>query len=552
MLDAAWTCRVTNVTKGWTLETWAGKSDTPQLSPADPVVLQAPYKGTWGWSDYPIGWTPRQAQLDVRCYSAQALDDLGGVDPGDLVDAWLFHEYMGGHTGTTLVQNTWHRAVGYLDDPEVRQDSRGIVVSLAVVDPLARLAQTVVDDPNPWPQESLGARLDRIAQAAKINLVSKAAYANAATMGPITVSNQGALPLLQACLDGVQVNGEQLVLRGTVGELEHAGLGDQTTYDKTYSGDDPAWLVNPVTLGTQLLPGKPAYWISTVSRISTMAAPFVLVAAHDLGAPGAAPGAGLYVAQREPIGDLWTVSGGAALDADDVLREGTTWVKSREAAINQVKLVGLDAAGAEKSVVAQYSDLVKSDGPWTRTVQTQRLIDAGALAVATALLPDRATASPDWAAELFTFTTKALSANELHTYSGRLFPKGDYIPTMELPVAIVGVATRGAVTGADLSGVLQGATVQIDASGVLSILGQLRNIVLRPSGLKTNLVSCADLRSESAENDPSLAWATFGYHSDDAVPYTGSDRTFDASQAHPSFGHEVLSYRDFRLIGVST
>lgn len=551
MLNAKWTCEVTNYTKGWTFTTYAGKSDTPQLSPADPVVLQAPYKGSWGWSDYPAGWTPRQAQLDLRVYSAQALEAMGGVDPGDLVDAHLFHEQLRSVTFGPVVRKSWHRVVGYLDDPEVKQDDRGLVVSLAVVDPLARLAEVVVDDPNPWPAESLGARLNRIAQAAGINIVSKSAYAAAATLGPVTVSNQGALPLLQATLDGVLSGGKQLVLRGTVGELEHAGLGDQVDFDTTYSGADPVWLVDPATLGTSLYPGKPVYWISTVTRVSTMQAPFVLTAAHDLLAPPAAPGTGLWVAQRTPIANLADVSGGAALDADDVLREGTAWIKSRSTAINQVKLVGLDAAGEEKSVVAQYTDLVRADGPSTRVVQTHRLIDAGALAAATALLPDKATASPDWSADQFTFTTKALTAAEVRAYATTLFP---YVHTadMTLPIAIVGVATRGAVTGADLSGVLEGATVQVDAKGVLSVIGQLRNEVLRPSGSKTNLVSYSELRTETADNAPTIAWSTFGYHSDDAVPYTGTDRTFDASQAHPSFGHEVLSYRDFRLIGVNS
>lgn len=545
MIDAAWTLDVHNWSKGWTLSTYAGKTDTPPLDAAHPVVLEQPYKGSWSWSDYPNGWTPRQATVQVRCLSAAALDAMGGVDPGDLVDAWLYHEQ---NTIHGVVKKTWHRCLGYLDDPEASQDGRGLVLKLAVVDPLARLSETPVDDANPWPSESLGARLSRIAVAARINIVSLAAYANLATMGPATVNNQGALQLLQSCLAGVQTAaGEQLVLRGTVAELEETGLGDQVLFDTFYVGQPPGLLVDPVSGLSQMYPGVPCYWIDTVGRKSEMDAAYQLTAAHDLISGGG--GAGLWVTQRTPVANLYAVEGGAALDAGHVLRDTTTWVKSRSTAINQVKLVGVDAAGEEKSVVAQWSDLVASDGPSTRTVQTARLIDAGAAAAAAGLLPDRATSVPDWTADAFTFTTRGLTLNELHGYSDKLFPAGVQAAGMQIPVAIVGVDPTAALTGPDLSGVLEGATVQVADGGVLSVVGQLRNEVLRPSGTKSNLVSYADLRTKNAAPGTGLPWSTFTYHSDDAVPYLGTDRTWDASQAHPSFGHEQLTYRDLRLIG---
>lgn len=554
MIGAPWTLEVTNHTKGWTHSTYGGKQDTPNLSPADPIVIQQPFKGSWGWSDYPSGWLPRTVQLELRAYSAAAFEADAPCDPGDLIDAHLFHAYVpaSGPGAGVERHNSWFRCVGFLDEPEAAQDDRGLVVKLSAADPLARLAEVAVDDPNPWPAESLGARLQRIADAARINLVTRHAFDNLATMGPVTVNNKGALPLLQECLAGAQtaVGGKQLVLRGTVGDLEHTTLFDQTDFDSYIVGDPPAFELDSGGFSHGVV--KQAYVIDLVGRDSTMTAPYILTAARDLGAPGAPVGAGLYVTTRTPRGDLWAASsGGAALPASDVLREGTAWVKSRAQAINQVKLVGVDAAGEEKSVLAQYADLVRADGPSTRVVQTQRLIDAGAAAVAVGLLPDRATAVPDWTADQFTLTTRDMSADELSAYSRELFPGDPGLSGMQIPLAIVGVDDLAALTGDDLSGILEGATVQIAKRGQLEIVGQLRSEVLRASGLGTNLVSYADLRAEQVDNMPGITWASFGYHSDDAVPYQGSDRTFDASQAHPSFGHRNLSYRDYRLIGVS-
>lgn len=556
MIGAVWTLDVENLTKGWSHSTYSGKTDTPQLSPADPIVIQHPFKGTWGWSDYPSGWLPRTVQLELRSYSAAAFESLAPCDPGDLIDVHLYHHYYRpGFPPDPFWERkgTWFRLVGYLDEPEASQDDRGLVVKLSAADPLARLAEVPVDDPNPWPAESLGNRLSRIAQAANINIVTRHAFDNLGTMGPVTVNNKGALPLLQECLAGVQtsVGGKQLVLRGTVGDIEYPTLHDQADFDSYLVGDAPAYEVDSGGFSHGVV--KPSYVIDVVGRESLMMSPYLLTAAHDLGAPGAPGGVGLRVATRTSRGDLWTVStSGAALPAGDVLREGTSWVKSRSEAINQVKLVGVDAAGEEKSVLASWSDLVKSDGPSTRVVQTQRLIDAGAAAVATGLLPDRASAVPDWTANQFTVLTKAFSADELRAYSLTLFPqKTPGLLGMQIPIAIVGVDDLAALTGDDLSGILQGATVQITRKGQLEVVGQLRNEVLRSSGLKNNLVTYGDLRTEVVANEPAITWASFTYHSDDAVPYTGSDRTFDASQAHPSFGHDNLSYRDFRLIGVS-
>lgn len=549
MLDAAWTLRVENYTKGWSLETYAGEPAPADFAPGD-VVLTDPFKGTWGWSDYPNGWQPRTADFELRAATARDVQQLG-VDPGDLFDVHLFREFNGLH-GLTV--NTWHRCVGYLDEPEASATGRGVAVKLGVSDPLALLAEVPVDSAGvAWPQESLGARLARIAAAAGINIASRSAFSALATMGPVTPSNKGALAMLQECLAGVLYNGAQLVLRGSVGGIEVPELFEQIDWDVLYVGNDPMYVLDETTGTSSSAGNKPVFWIATVGHISHMSAPYVLTAAHDLGAPGAPAGVGLYVATRTPIGDLWEVAGGAALSAGDVLRDGTTWVKSRASAINQVKLVGVNAAGDEASVVAQYTDLVASDGPSTRTVQTQRLIDAGAPAVAAALLPDRSTAVPDWTADAFTFTTRDLTPDELDAYSSRLYPDTDTAAAppagMQVPVAIVGVDETAALTGNDLSGVMQGATVQV-TRGVLSILGQLRNELLRPSGTKTNLVSYADLRTEVVYNVPAISWSAFGYHSDDAVPYTGSDKTFDADQAHASFGHVQLTYRDLRLIGV--
>lgn len=551
MIDAAWTLRVENITKGWTLETYAGEAAPDTLEPGD-CVLEDGYKGTWGWADYPADFQPRTVQFKMRAGSSATLDAMG-VDPGDLFDVHLFHEYIDPPPGFTgLVQNTWHRVVGFLDEPEaVLPGNRGVQVTLAVSDPLALLAETMVDDPNPWPAELLGARLERIAQTAGINIVSMATFAGAATMGPMTVSNQGALPLIQACLRGtLSPAGDQLVLRASVGSIENPALHDQITYDTFYTGDDPAFVIDPVSgLSTGTL--KPVYYIDTVNRDSHMGMPYVLTADHDLGAPGSAPGVGLYVVQREPVGDLHLVSGGAALDAGDVLREGTSWSKSRASAINQIKLTGLDNAGEEMSVQASLGDLVRADGPSTRVVQTSRLLNAGSTAVAVALLPDPATAVPAWTAEQFTFTTRDLEPAELDQYSRKLYPRegdGAFTP-MQLPVAIVGVDETRAPTGNDLSGILQAATVQLD-KGVLTIVGELRAELLRPTGLSTGILTWDQLRTEPVWNDPSLDWAEFSWHSDDAVPYNGSDKVGDASQAHPMFGHEQLSWRDLRLIGV--
>lgn len=545
MLDADWTMLVQNYSKGWSLTTYAGEPAPASLGAGD-VVLTDPFKGTWAWSDYPGGWQPRTADFTLRAGSAAAVDALQ-LEPGDLFDVHLFHEYIGpGHLGVpTLLTKTWFRCTGYLDEPEATAPGRGVALSLGVSDPLALLAEVPVDSAGAvWPAESLSARLDRIAQAANINIASNSAYDAVATMGPVTPNNKGALAMLQECLAGALSNGRQLGVYATVSDIEEANLFNGAAYDHLYVGNAP------MDTGS----ARPIYFIAPVGRDTVMRAPYVLTAAHDTGAPGSAPGVGLYVVTRTPVGALEDVLGGAALDAGDVLRDGIKWVKSRASAINQVKLVGVDAAGEEASVVAQYPDLVRSDGPSTRVVQTQRLIDAGAPAVAAALLPDLATASPDWTADTFTFTTRDLTLAELHSYSATLFPQAfASAPNggLQLPVAIVGVDETAALTGNDLSGVLEGATVQL-TDGVLSVIGQLRNELLRASGGKADLISYADLRSETVFNQPGMAWTTFMYHSDDAVPYNGTDHTFDADDAHPMFGHEQLTYRDFRLIGVDT
>lgn len=550
MLNAAWTLELENITKGWQLTTWAGKSDS-ELTPANPLLIQAPFKGSWAWGDYPQGWQPRQAQVEVRALSAAALEAGAPVDPGDLVDVWLYHE---ANTDHGIRKFTWHRVTGYLDDPEALQDDRGLVVKLAAVDPLARLAEVPVDDPdNPWPAENLGTRLSKIAQLAGINIITKASWNVGTTLGPVTVNNKSALQLLHECLAGVLINDSHLVLRGTIGDREWSQLFDLVTYDTFYFGDDTVWKVDPVS-GLFVPADRPCYVVDLVGRVSSMDAPYVLTDAHDLGAPGAAAGVGLRVATRTPVADLSTITGGAALDAEDVLRETTSWVKSRETAINQVKLVGLDAAGEEKSVVAAYTDLVKRDGPSTRVIQSQRLYGAGAAAYAATLLPDRATATPGWTADTFTLTTQALTPDELAAAARELYPHDPNggVSGMQVPVAIVDVDPTAALTGSDLSGVLQGATVQIPRGGVLQFTGDLRMEQLRPSGLKSSLVTWAQLKVEAVDNDAGVAWSTFTWKSDDAVPYQGADHVWNADDAHASFGHEQLTWLDLRLMRVES
>ncbi len=554
MLDAAWTLDVENLTKGWTLSTWAGKSDT-ELTPADPLLIQAPFKGSWAWGDYPINWQPRVAQLELRALSAAALEDGAPVDPGDMVDVHLYREANLGHGVRKL---TWHRVCGFLDEPEASQDDRGLVVKLAAVDTLAQLAEIPVDDAVQWPQESLGARVSRIAQLAGINIVTNAAWMTGTTLGAVTVNNKGALQLLQECLAGVMVGDAYLVLRGTIGTREWVSLFDPVAgqYDTVYNGSDgPAYTVDAAGI-TYTGTDQPLYVIDRVGRLSNMSAPYVLTDAHDLGAPGAPVGVGLRVATRTPLPDLTDVTGGAALDADDVLRDGTSWIKSRATSINQVKLVGINALAEEQSVTAAYTDLVKRDGPSTRTVTTQRLIGVGAATFAAQLLPDRQTATPTWTAEQFVLTTKALSWAELNHAALNLYPNepvgATLVPWMQTPVAIVDVDPTAALTGGDLSGVLQGATVQIGRGGVLQLVGELRMEQLKPDGTRSTLVTWDQLKTEPVDNEPAVQWSTFTWRSDDAVPYTGSDRTFDADQAHPSFEHEQLTWLDLRLMRVES
>lgn len=544
-MDEAWILTVTNLSKGWELTTHAGEQ-LPDLDAANPVLLEDPFKGSWAYDDYPAGFQPRQAEVSVRVLDAATLLDQVDTDPGDTGVVSLTYNGHAINPATGLertVTNTWFHVSGYFDEPEVKADGRGLTMQLALVDPTAQLAEIPVSGTAAWAAESLGARLNRICQWANINLLAAPEYASVATMGLVTVSNKGALSLLRECLDSAQYAGSQLVLRGgIVGHEVPSTLTDGLT--TVYEGD-PDWNV----------PGKPFYWIDRVERVSYMKAPYRLVSAHDLGAPGAAAGVGLYVAQREPVANLYLVTGGAALDADDVLASGTQWAKRVDAAVNQVKLVGVDAAGEELSVVASYTDLVKANGPHTRVVQTQRYLGgATPIADAQALLPDRASAVPDWTADQFTFTTKNLSTYELGYYSGQFYPDlpasiaGGF--AMQLPVAIVDVEPKARLAGGSLAGVLTGATFQI-SKGVLSIVGQLRNELLRPAGTKINLVTYADLRTEHPANDPARSWSEFTYRSTAATPYLTSDKVWDADQAHPTFGHEQLTYRDLRLIGVT-
>lgn len=496
----------------------------------EPVQLQDDAKLSWEWLDYPSTMRPATATFRLRVRSAA---DLPDVSPGQ--NAFAFLTRPG--TGAMICA-----VYGVLDDPDVEQDSRGLVLSLVITDPLAQLAEIPVDaeldgsgNAIPWPAENLFARLSRIAQRARINLYTRAAYDTAASLGIVTPNNKAALTMLNECLSGAVSGGDQLVLRAGA-----VGFGFNAAGMDTLIQGDPA-------LGSY----KPAYFVDRVSRYSAMQAPFVAQLATNV-LPGQPTGPKVPI--RTAKADPYLLTGGAVLDAVDVLRASVKWTKAREAAVNQLKLVGLDSLGAEKSVLASYDDLVKADGPNARVVDTQLLLGAGAPALAAAMLPDRATARPSWTAETFTVWTDAMSDAEFDAYAPKFWP--DQFPgpfhTMQLPVAVVNVDAVAQVAGGDLSGVLVGATFQL-VRGKLSIVGQLRAEVLRPDSSLSGILTWSQLRTELVDGGGGVAWSAFTWHPALAPPasYTSAAVTFDAAAADPSFDRTNLTWRDLRLMGVS-
>lgn len=534
MVDT-WSFTVENISEGWSFSTSSSDPKPDKLSPSNPVQIRADFKGSWAFTDYPHGWQPRQADVSLQVLDAPTIRSLCEVTPGDRCHVSLTRQVV---LFGVPVDVPWFRMGGFFDEPEVINDkSPGLVLKLGMYDPLAALAQIPIDDPVAWPLESAFTRIGRICQLAGINLWFDSGYAAGVMVGPVTVNNKSALSLLNECLDGLRTATSHVSLRGGLAgrDIPLAPAG----YDN---------LVGSITGTTD--PDQVIYWVELVGHTMTLQAPYVATADRDLGAPGAAGGVGMYVAAREPVHALWELSGdGAALSADDVLRDQTSWRKSIAAAVNTVKMTGITAAGDEASVVSSYPDLVKLYGPITRTLETQRHLDAAAFAVAASHLPDRATAIPDWTADSFVFTTRDLSQLELDAYVDAFYPEGKRTHT-QLPIVITDVDETSALTGPDVSGVLIGAELTI-VRGELQVKGQLLPELLAPvTGSKTSLITYSQMRTEPVFNFPAVQWSAFTYHSLSPNPWTTNDKTFDAAQAHPNFQHEQLSYRDMRLIGV--
>lgn len=523
-----------------TLWVYAVHDETPaQPLNVEPVQLQDDAKLIWSWAEYPGQWLPETCTFKLRVRSAA---DLPAVEPG------MWGAVSLGHPGTGQAICSFP---GVFDDPDVEQDGRGLVMSLTLTNHLAQLAEVPVDaeldaggNAIPWPAESLYARLFRIASQAKINLFLRGSYDTAAALGPVTPNNKGALSMFQECLAGAVYAGDQLVLRAGWygGDFATDPLGSDLP------GMDTMIIGHPDGIRA-----RPYFYVDRVGRYSAMQAPFVMQAPANV-LPGQATGPRVPVPVTK--GDLPDLTGGAVLDANKVLRSSVKWTKSREPAVNQVKLTGVNAAGEQLSVVADYPELVQANGPNTRTVETQLLLTTTSDPLAAALLPDRATAHPDWTVDQFTVVVDAMTPEEVGQYAQDFYPVGQApgpFHTMQLPVAIVNVAEVAQVAGGDLSGVLVGATFAL-SKGKLTITGQLRNEVLRPDGSLSGAVTWAQLRSEAVNGSPGVLWSTFTWHPAVGPPgsYTGAARTFDATAVDPSFDRDQLSWRDLRLMGVST
>lgn len=523
----AYQVTVGSYSKGWEYTVTAGEL-VDELNPLDPdyapVQLVDGLRLTWGYD-------PQQyiGQLvPATCSFALVAPsyELPLVDPGDHV--WIHLDRPG--PGVDELIPYVHLDGVLADDPVVTptgDEARGVMLSMIATDLVVSIAEVLIDDPNPWPIEGIVFdRLPRIATIGGFNIALHPLYNLATALGVVTVSNRAALGLVGDVLGSLYQGGQQLVLRAVrepYTDLPDAG--------DMYVGDE----TSPVTflldrLGVEARMQTP-YQLTTIGGV------------YDI--------AGTYTSKERRAGNLSELDGGVIIDACDLERDPTSWRKSRADATNQVKLVGLDAAGNEASIVDGYPDLIKTHGANTRVVQTQAYVTDPALNTDEAFgvyLPDRTAAVPSWSIDSFVLRTKHMSDAELDDYAPRFYPhvQGRDLTTaglLQIPLAILGIAPGytpvdpGGSSGyghgdpVDVQGTLIGATFTI-SKGELTIAGAVRNEVLRPAvDVESSVVDGALTYAELAG---SPTYASTAYRAG------GATRRIDPR----------ITYRDMTLIGL--
>lgn len=515
----AYTVEVGSYTAGWEFSATHGLLQ-PDLE-THPVQIADGLTLTWGYDPnaYIGQLVPAQASFSLICPS----DQVPEVAPGDLVYVRL---YRLGSDGEFPIPYMLFE--GVLDDPVAVPSAynplnrRGVRLNLIATDLVTLIAEALVDDSETWPEEGITVhRLPRIAYGAGFNLVTWLGYNMATALGPISVANRSALTLVNEVLASLYLGSQQLVLRA---RHRAAALFPEAGGLEIIGDPD-----SPVT-----------FLLDRLGTFSLAQTPYQLVLVPV--------GIGFTnrVTRERRTGPISELAGGLVLDACDVLLDPVVYRKSRAAAINQVKLIGLNDAGEDISVTASYPDLVKERGANTREVRSQALLSSPTLnteQVVGSYLPDRGSASPTWAPDTFVLTTKNMTDDELDAYTPKLFPHiqaailADSAP-IQIPVAILDVAQRyypltpaQADLGGDrveITGTLIGGTFQI-LDGELTFTGTVRNESLRPEpGVVGGSVSYQDLK-DSDDFDVTQ------FH--DVVP---DDQHIDPN----------LSYADFRLIGI--